>query len=167
MEGGSHGPPSLFLEQLMSELVIYTDGSCRPNTGKGGWAAIILNNSDEILSQISGSTEHTTNNRMELVAAIEALKLIATIPTPDIELIFYSDSTYLCRGMTEWTKGWKKRQWKLANGQPMKNADLWQSLDSLIAPFQKIKWKWVKAHNGNKYNEMADHLAQEASSPSP
>lgn len=143
-------------------LQIYTDGSCRSNTGKGGWAAIILKEGT-IIQSISGSQERTTNNRMELLAAIEALKWIHAQSINE-EITFFTDSTYLSRGMTEWTRGWKKRQWKMVNGQAMKNADLWQSLDALAITL-KIKWKWVKAHSGNKYNEMADGLAQEASLP--
>jgi ribonuclease HI len=146
----------------MSKLEIYTDGSCRSNTGKGGWGVVIIQD-DTVIQKLSGSQERTTNNRMELLAAIEALKWICSEGRKD-DLVFFTDSTYLSRGMTEWTKGWKKRQWKMANGQAMKNADLWQSLDALASPL-KIRWKWVKAHNGNKYNEMADGLAQEASLP--
>ena len=148
----------------MRKIEIYTDGSCRSNTSKGGWGVVVISE-DGTINTLSGCEFHTTNNRMELVAAIEALKYIQNTIGLEAELVFYTDSTYLSRGMTEWTKGWKKRQWKMCNGQAMKNADLWQTLDALVSTY-KAKWKWVKAHNGNKYNEMADGLAQEASLPS-
>ncbi len=148
----------------MSKIEIYTDGSCRSNTGKGGWGAVIIRE-DGSVQKYSGSEEHTTNNRMELLAAIMALGIIGLL-SGVYDITVYTDSTYLSRGMTEWTKGWKKRQWKLCNGQSMKNADLWQQLDALAHVHNlKIRWKWVKAHSGNKYNEMADGLAQEASLP--
>jgi ribonuclease HI len=147
----------------MSKIAIYTDGSCRCNTGKGGWGVVIISENSDII-KLSGSEPRTTNNRMELLAAIKALEHIQALGT-EYEMTFYTDSTYLSRGMTEWTKGWKKRQWKMCNGQAMKNADLWKQLDAL-ATGHKIKWKWVRSHNGNKYNEMADGLAQEASLPS-
>jgi ribonuclease HI len=140
----------------MSKITIYTDGSCRCETGKGGWGAVILFDDKEF--HLQGSEEHTTNNRMELLAAIKGLEAIV----PESIISVFSDSTYLVRGMTEWVKGWKKREWKLANGQPMKNADLWQKLDT-VAAIHKVKWTWVKAHNGDKYNTVADGLARESS----
>lgn len=148
----------------MAKFEIYTDGSCRSNTGKGGWGVVVIAENEQI-QKLSGSEPHTTNNRMELLAAIEALKFIQKTYGDKQELTFYTDSTYLSRGMTEWVKGWKKRDWKMCNGQSMKNADLWKTLDALGCCFT-TKWKWVKAHNGNKYNEIADGLAQEASQPS-
>jgi len=147
----------------MSKLTVYTDGSCRCDTGKGGWGAVIILE-DGTIHKLSGSEPRTTNNRMELLAAIKALEFIAEKFDTKNNITFYTDSTYLSRGMTEWTKGWKKRQWKMKNGKAMKNQDLWLQLDTL-ACCQKAKWKWIKAHNGNKYNEMADGLAQEASLP--
>jgi ribonuclease HI len=101
---------------------------------------------------------------MELMAAIQALSQLTCLSDLDIKVTLYTDSQYLNRGMNEWVKGWRKRDWKLVNGQPMKNADLWKRLDDLNSiNGLNIQWKWVRGHDGNKYNEMADHLAQEAS----
>jgi len=145
----------------MKQYEIYTDGSCRMNTGKGGWGVVIVDD-DQTIIELSGSETHTTNNRMELLAAIKALTHLISLPTKDTPVILYTDSQYLNRGMNEWVKGWKKRGWKMINGQPMKNSDLWQQLDILNNSLH-IKWKWIRGHDGNKYNEMADSLAQEAS----
>jgi len=140
----------------MSEVIeIYTDGACSGNPGKGGWGAILLYR--EHKKEISGYLAHTTNNQMELMAVIEALKIVKKT----IEIIIYTDSVYVKDGITKWIINWKKNGWKTANKKPVKNLELWQELDSLAANHQ-ITWKWVKGHSGNKYNEIADQLAVNA-----
>ena len=131
---------------------IYTDGACSGNPGKGGWAAIILDGKNQ--SSISGSENKTTNNRMELMAPIMALKKIKI----KSEIIIYTDSRYVKDGITEWIKKWKLNNWKSSNKKPVKNKDLWVKLDNSCQK-HKITWKWVKAHAGNKYNNLADELA--------
>ena len=135
------------------KYVIYTDGACSGNPGPGGWGAIII---DEKKNQInlSGREKLTTNNRMELTAPIMALKKIKK----SSEIIIYTDSTYLKNGITIWIKNWKKNGWKSSNKTPVKNKDLWVALNNLTEK-RSIAWKWVKAHAGNKLNEMADTLA--------
>ena len=131
---------------------IYTDGACSGNPGKGGWAAIILDGKNQ--SSISGSENKTTNNRMELMAPIMALKKIKI----KSEITIYTDSRYVKDGITEWIKKWKLNNWKSSNKKPVKNKDLWVKLDNSCQK-HKITWKWVKAHAGNKYNSLADELA--------
>ena len=134
------------------KLKIYTDGACSGNPGKGGWAAIILGDSNQ--SNISGSESNTTNNRMELMAAIMALKKIRKRS----EITIFTDSKYVKDGITDWIKKWKVNNWKSANKKPVKNKDLWIKLDNSCFK-HKITWKWVKAHAGNKYNNLVDELA--------
>ena len=138
------------------KYIVYTDGACSGNPGPGGWGAIII---DEKKNQInlSGREKLTTNNRMELTAPIMALKKIKK----SSEIIFYTDSTYLKNGITIWIENWKKNGWKNASKKPVKNKDLWVALDK-AAEKKLIFWKWVKAHAGNKFNELADKLATEA-----
>ena len=138
------------------KYIIYTDGACSGNPGPGGWGAIII---DEKKNQInlSGKEKLTTNNRMELTAPIMALKKIKK----NSEIIIYTDSIYLKNGITIWIKNWKNNGWKSANKKPVKNKDLWVTLNK-AAEKKLIFWKWVKAHAGNKYNELADKLATEA-----
>ena len=131
---------------------IYTDGACSGNPGKGGWAAIILDGKSQY--NISGSENKTTNNRMELMAPIKALKKIKT----ESEVIIYTDSRYVKDGITEWIKKWKLNNWKSSNKKPVKNKDLWIKLDNSCLK-HKVTWKWVKAHAGNKYNNLVDELA--------
>ena len=131
---------------------IYTDGACSGNPGKGGWAAIILDDSNQ--SSISGSENNTTNNRMELIAPIMALKKIKK----KSEITIFTDSKYVKDGITDWIKKWKQNNWKSSNKKPVKNKDLWVKLDNSCQK-HKITWKWVKAHAGNKYNNLADELA--------
>ena len=131
---------------------IYTDGACSGNPGKGGWAAIIIDGKNQ--SNISGSESKTTNNRMELMAPIMALKKIKT----KSEITIYTDSRYVKDGITEWIKKWKLNNWKGSNKKPVKNKDLWIKLeDSCLR--HKVTWKWIKAHAENKYNNLADELA--------
>ena len=135
------------------KLKIYTDGACSGNPGKGGWAAIILDN-DFNQTTISGGEIKTTNNRMELMAPIMALKKIKK----KSEITIYTDSKYVKDGITVWIKKWKLNNWKGSNKKQVKNKDLWIKLDNSCLK-HKVTWKWVKAHAGNKYNNLADELA--------
>ena len=135
------------------KIRIYTDGACSGNPGKGGWAAIIIDNNSK-QSNIFGREKNTTNNRMELIAPIMALKRIRTRS----ERTIYTDSRYVKDGITEWIKKWKLNNWKNSNKKPVKNKDLWVKLDSSCEK-HKVSWKWVKAHAGNKLNNLADELA--------
>ena len=132
---------------------IYTDGACSGNPGKGGWAAIILDN-DLNQSNISGSETNTTNNRMELLAPIMALKKIKK----KSRITIFTDSKYVKDGITDWIKKWKLNNWKSSKKKPVKNKDLWMKLDNSCLKHE-VTWKWVKAHAGNKYNDLADKLA--------
>ena len=135
------------------KLKIYTDGACSGNPGKGGWAAIILDE-NTVQSSISGSESNTTNNRMELMAPIMALIKIKK----KSEITIYTDSKYVKVGITEWIKKWKLNNWKNSNKKPVKNKDLWIKLDNSCKK-HKVNWKWVKAHADNKMNNLADELA--------
>ena len=135
---------------------IYTDGACSGNPGPGGWGAVILEE-DKNQKNISGNEKDTTNNRMELMAPIMALKKIST----NSKVVIYTDSKYVKNGITEWIKNWEKNGWKNANKKPVKNKDLWIKLDNLCKD-NKIIWKWVKGHSNNKYNNLADELATQA-----
>ena len=136
-------------------IKIYTDGSCIGNPGKGGWAAIILNG--EKKTEIKGSKKDTTNNQMELLAPIEALK---KIPKGSKVQIF-TDSKYVKSGITEWIHNWKKNGWKTANKKEVSNKELWTELDQLNSEFE-INWNWVKAHSTDKLNNEVDLLARDA-----
>jgi ribonuclease HI len=138
------------------KYVIYTDGACLGNPGPGGWGAIILSEEKNEIN-ISGKEKSTTNNRMELTAPIMALRKIKKASN----IIIYTDSIYLKNGITTWIKNWEKNGWKSANKKPVKNKDLWVILNKLSKE-HVVDWKWVKAHAGNKYNEIADKLATEA-----
>jgi len=135
-----------------NNIVIYTDGACSGNPGPGGWGVLLMYNGHE--KELYGSEQDTTNNKMELTAAIEGLKALKK-PLP---VIIYTDSEYVRKGITEWMHGWKKRGWKTAQKKPVKNADLWQALDD-IARHYDIDWRWVKGHAGDPGNERADKLA--------
>jgi ribonuclease HI len=135
------------------KYIIYTDGACSGNPGPGGWGAVIFDKNDNQMN-ISGKERDTTNNRMELMAPIMALKKIKI----DSEIIIYTDSSYVKNGITEWIKKWKENGWKSANKKPVKNKDLWIKLDNLCKG-NKVIWKWVKGHSNNKYNNLADELA--------
>ena len=134
---------------------IYTDGSCLGNPGNGGWAAIIIE--DEKKTHIKGRKKDTTNNQMELLAPIKALKKIPKGSNVQI----FTDSKYVKSGITEWIHNWKKNGWKTANKQPVKNKDLWTELDLLTNEF-KIKWIWVKGHSIDSLNNQVDLIAREA-----
>jgi ribonuclease HI len=136
-------------------IKIYTDGSCLENPGNGGWAAIIID--DEKKTQIKGSKKNTTNNQMELLAPIEALKKIPKGSKIEI----FTDSKYVKSGITEWIHNWKKNGWKTADKQPVKNKELWEELDLLANQFE-ISWNWVKAHSTDELNNEVDLIAREA-----
>jgi ribonuclease HI len=129
-------------------MEIYTDGSCLGNPGPGGWAVIGPD------FELSGGLEHTTNNAMELTAALKCLQRTGTQ-----KITIYTDSCYLKNGITKWILGWKRNGWKTASGQPVKNQELWIEIDKLGGPH--VQWQWVKAHNGHPFNEAADKLAHE------
>ena len=136
-------------------IKIYTDGSCLGNPGNGGWAAIIFIGKKKIA--LKGNKKNTTNNQMELLAPIKALKKIDI----DEKIEIFTDSKYLKLGITEWIFKWKKNGWKTSNKSKVKNLELWKELDNLVDKYQ-IKWSWVKAHSGNKNNEEVDLLARNA-----
>lgn len=133
-------------------ITIYTDGACKGNPGPGGWGVVLLYN--DVEKTLHGGELDTTNNRMELTAAIQALKALKR--ACQVEL--YTDSQYVKKGITEWIHGWKRKGWKNAKKEPIKNSDLWQTLDELTQTHQ-ITWHWVKAHQGDVRNEQADQLA--------
>jgi ribonuclease HI len=135
---------------------IYTDGACSGNPGPGGWGAVIFDNREE-QNNISGKVTETTNNRMELMAPIMALKKIKS----KSDITIYTDSTYVKNGITEWIKKWEKNGWKNSNKKPVKNKDLWMKLNELCQK-NRVIWKWVKGHSNNKYNILADRLATQA-----
>ncbi len=137
---------------------IFTDGACSGNPGPGGWGALICNGKNE--NELTGGAAETTNNRMELLAAIEALKSL-----PDGSAVrLTTDSVYVKDGITNWIKNWKARGWKTAAKKPVKNVDLWQELDS-EAQRHSVKWHWVKGHAGHAGNERADELARQGMAP--
>ena len=133
-------------------IKIYTDGACKGNPGVGGWGALILQDDKNI--ELFGGENETTNNRMELMAVIMALKEMS----PSEELTIYTDSTYVQKGISEWIKNWKLNNWRSSNKKPVKNKDLWMQLDE-ASYARKINWEWVKGHAGNEGNEKADELA--------
>ena len=137
---------------MTDPVIIYTDGACRGNPGPGGWGVMISFKGK--VKELYGGERHTTNNRMELMAAITALEAL-TRPCP---VQINSDSVYVLKGITEWMPNWKKRGWKTASKSPVKNEDLWRRLDAAIGQHQ-IEWKWVKGHSGDKGNDRADALA--------
>ncbi|HSW13954.1 MAG TPA: ribonuclease HI [Solimonas sp.] len=138
----------------MKQIVIHTDGACRGNPGPGGWGALLECNGTS--KSLKGGEALTTNNRMELMAAISALEALREACTVQL----YTDSVYVRSGLLEWLPGWKKRGWKTADKKPVKNQDLWQRLDAAAARHQ-IEWHWVKGHSGHPGNEAADRLANE------
>ena len=135
-------------------IEIYTDGACKGNPGPGGWGAML--SSGEHRKELFGGEPLTTNNRMELTAVIEALKALKKPSAIRLS----TDSQYVMKGVQEWLKGWKARGWRTADKKPVKNVDLWQALEPLVAMHQ-IEWRWVKGHSGNPGNERADALANQ------
>ena len=136
----------------LQEVTIYTDGACDPNPGPGGWAALLIYNKRE--QTLTGSERQTTNNRMELTAAIEALK---ALKKPS-QVEFFTDSQYLRLGITDWIPNWRARNWRRKGGK-LANVDLWQALDKYIQDHQ-INWHWVRGHSGNRNNQRVDRLAR-------
>jgi ribonuclease HI len=151
------GRPNLFPEKqriVLNHVEIYTDGACKGNPGPGGWGVVLKSGTLE--KELFGGELATTNNRMEMTAVIEAL---AALKKP-CEVTLYLDSEYVRKGITEWVKGWKARGWVTSTKQPVKNVELWQKLDALVATSgHKIDWRWVRGHAGNPGNERADALA--------
>ena len=135
-------------------VVIYTDGACAGNPGPGGWGVYIVNGSE--VQELSGGDPETTNNRMELLAAIEGLRATESVTT----VTLYTDSQYVKNGITSWIAGWKRNGWKTAARKPVKNQDLWRDLDAATEG-RDIVWKWVKGHSGDPGNERADALARQ------
>lgn len=139
----------------MAKVEIYTDGACRGNPGPGGWAALLRLGDTERLVQ--GAEAHTTNNRMELLAAIEGL---AALSRPS-SAVLTTDSQYVRQGITQWIVGWKRNGWLTAAKKPVKNQDLWQRLDEVLVPHE-VEWQWVKGHSGHPENERVDQAANVA-----
>ena len=139
----------------MERVDIYTDGACQGNPGPGGWAAIVRRDGEE--RELTGYDPDTTNNRMELLAAIEGLRAVEDVSEVDL----HTDSQYLQNGMNDWLARWKRNGWKTAAKKPVKNVDLWQALDEL-ASHHTVRWHWVRGHDGHVENERCDELANEA-----
>ena len=143
---------------MSGKVEIWTDGGCKGNPGPGGWGAI-LKYGDKV-KELKGGEAHTTNNRMELMAAISALE---SLKRP-CEIILHTDSQYVRQGVTGWIKNWKRNGWRTADKKPVKNEELWRRLDEVSEP-HTIDWRWVKGHAGNPMNERADELATEGMKP--
>ncbi len=137
---------------MNEKIYIYTDGACKGNPGPGGWGALLIYKDTE--KELSGGEQDTTNNRMEMTAAIKSLEQLKR----PCEVVLTTDSQYLRKGITEWISNWKKRGWKTAAKKPVKNTDLWMQLDELTNKHD-ITWNWVKGHSGHPENERADELA--------
>jgi ribonuclease HI len=148
-------------------LQIYTDGGCSGNPGPGGWAYVILRadpQGDTILAEESGFEGDTTNNRMELMGVIHALRALKTLEGPSgtaPAAVVYTDSQYVQRGITGWIHNWKKNSWQTGAKQPVKNRDLWIELDRAAGELS-LDWRWVRGHDGNRYNERCDKMTREA-----
>ncbi|MGI9311746.1 MAG: ribonuclease HI [bacterium] len=143
------------IARVSDKVIIYTDGACRGNPGPGGWGALLRFGAHE--KSLHGSARETTNNRMELTAAIEALNALRR----DCRVELYTDSQYLQNGVQQWMEKWKRKDWRTADRKPVKNRDLWETLDHLRGRHQ-IAWHWVKGHAGDVGNERADRLANDA-----
>ncbi len=139
----------------MKQVLIHTDGACRGNPGPGGWGAVLQYNGSE--KPLKGAEAGTTNNRMELMAAIQALEALKE----PCQVVLVTDSNYLRQGITQWLPDWKRRGWRTADKKPVKNTDLWQRLES-AAERHQVEWRWVRGHSGDLGNEAADRLANEA-----
>lgn len=147
----------------MADLYAYTDGACSGNPGPGGWGALLIaRNGDAVIKErsLKGGEALTTNNRMELLAAISALETLGRAT----EITIVTDSAYVKDGITSWIHGWKKRGWKTAANKPVKNEDLWRRLDTAVSQ-HKVRWEWVKGHAGHPENERADELARAGMAP--
>ncbi|MDR0301339.1 MAG: ribonuclease HI [Treponema sp.] len=152
-------------KQLMeTSQKIFTDGGCSGNPGPGGWAYLIVLKTfqgEKITAQNYGAERDTTNNRMELTAVLEALRALKTMDDVPKKSTVYTDSQYVQKGITEWIRVWKRNSWRTSDKKPVKNQDLWTELDSLAGEFS-LNWEWVRGHAGNYYNELCDHMTQEA-----
>lgn len=137
---------------MLTEVEIWTDGACKGNPGPGGWGVLLTQGRHQ--KTLFGGEAYTTNNRMELIAVIEALKALKR----SCRVTIHTDSQYVKRGMTEWLVNWKQRNWRTAAKKPVKNADLWQELDELVQEHE-VNWVWVRGHSGDPGNEKADELA--------
>ncbi len=147
----------------MTQLFAYTDGACSGNPGPGGWGVLMIaRDGAQVVKErtLNGGESHTTNNRMELLAAISALEAL----TRDTELTIVTDSAYVKNGVTEWIHSWKRNGWRTAGKDPVKNVDLWQRLDAAQAK-HKVVWRWIKGHAGHAENERADELARAGMAP--
>lgn len=138
----------------MSQVVIYTDGACRGNPGPGGWGAVLQYG--EKTRELCGGAAETTNNRMELTAAIRALAALSR----QCKVVVYTDSKYVRHGIEDWLPQWKRQDWRTASRKPVKNVDLWKELDTLVQ-HHDVEWRWVRGHAGNEGNEWADRLANQ------
>lgn len=149
----------LVILKTMEEIIVYTDGGCSGNPGPGGWGIVVIANGEA--RQLSGGEKNTTNNRMELTAAISALSVIQNTPSFNGKKIIVNiDSQYVKNGITVWIKSWKQKGWKTADKKPVKNQDLWQQLDELNSNLN-VEWNWVKGHAGVEFNEICDSLCQQ------
>jgi len=137
---------------MTQPIEIFTDGACKGNPGPGGWGALLRLGENE--KSLYGGELNTTNNRMELLAAIRGLEALKR----SAEVVITTDSQYVMKGICEWMPNWKKRGWKTASKQPVKNVDLWQQLDALVSQHE-VEWRWVRGHTGHRENELADELA--------
>ncbi len=140
---------------MSKKIELYTDGACRGNPGPGGWGVLMRYQSHE--KRLCGGEAHTTNNRMELMAAIEGLRAVSQ----SCHVVLTTDSQYVKKGITEWLVNWKRNGWRTANKKPVKNADLWQLLEQQVDRHTQVDWHWVKGHAGHAENEIADQLANE------
>jgi len=147
----------------MPELFAYTDGACSGNPGPGGWGVLMIARDNGVVvkeRELQGGEPLTTNNRMELLAAISALEAL----TRPSEVTIVTDSAYVKNGVTEWIHAWKRKNWRTAGGSPVKNVELWQRLEAAAAPHQ-VTWRWIKGHAGHAENERADALARAGMAP--
>jgi ribonuclease HI len=149
--------PGLLPEAGPGEVLVWTDGACQGNPGPGGWAAVVCW-PDGVTEERSGGLPHTTNNVMEMTAALEGLRAIPA----GSRVCVVTDSRYLHDGMTSWMAGWKRRGWKTAGGDPVKNQEVWEALEAAAAQHEVVRWHWVKGHVGHLHNERADVLAVSA-----
>lgn len=139
---------------MTDRVRIFTDGACKGNPGPGGWGALLIYGERSL--ELFGGENETTNNRMELTAAIKGLEALKR----PCRAVITTDSTYVMKGITEWLPGWIRKNWRTASNAPVKNVDLWQALQAAQAPHQ-VEWQWVKGHNGHPENERADELANQ------
>jgi ribonuclease HI len=149
---------------MAMDVHIYTDGGCSGNPGPGGWAYLIIRErgpQTEIIVEKWGAESDTTNNRMELTAAFQALEMLSKLNIAPKQVRVFTDSQYVQKGMTDWIVSWKRNGWKTSDKKAVKNKDLWQRLDAITARYS-IQWKWVRGHFGNRFNERCDKLTQKA-----